>query len=109
MHFKDILMILSLIYSILTLTLLGHISVIAKNPALFGAILFCLKSSLCKENDILQLWTEEDGHNFLCLILNCTVKCEQFVTLLSRYSCKLYIAISPIVKNGIIQPHNLPF
>ena len=53
---QDIFMILSLFYCILKPMLLSPESVIAKNHAVFGVQLFCLKFGLCKENYILQLW-----------------------------------------------------
>ena len=47
-------MILGLFYCILTFTLLGRKSVIAKNHVLFGVKLLCLKFGLCKGKDILK-------------------------------------------------------
>ena len=58
MQLNDILMIFGLSYCILTLSLFCRISVIAKNLALFGVKLFCLKFGSCKETDILKLWSD---------------------------------------------------
>ena len=52
-------MIFGLLYRILTLSLIRFKPVIAKNQASFGLKLFCLKLGLCKEDDILQLCSQD--------------------------------------------------
>ena len=52
--------------------------------------------------------TEEDGQKLLCLMLDCTLKCEysEFYCLGIAVSC---IMLNPKDKNGIIQPYILRF